>query len=93
MDIDKMWVKFNELDVECWCPKHRKKCPKELNPECKLYLVRFIEIMDEAKHDERVRMLREGASKLEKEIARKLVKETNKFKKEVDKSIGKFKVR
>lgn len=92
MDIEKMWVKFNELDIECWCSKGRKKCPKEANPECKLYLVRFIEIMDEAKHDERIRFLHEGATKLEKEIVQKLKKEVDKFKKKVDKSISKFKV-
>lgn len=93
MDIDKMWVKFNELDVECWCSKQHKKCPSEAKPECNLYLVRFIEITDEAKHDERLKFTKEAVSKLEREIVEKLKKDTTKFKKEIDKSLNKFKVR
>jgi len=92
MDIEKMWVKFDELEIECWCSKERKKCPKEKKPECKLYLVKFIEIMDEAKHDDRMKIIRETATKLERDIVKKFKKETNKFKKEIDRSISKFKV-
>lgn len=92
MDIDKMWVKFDELEVDCWCYKHNKKCPPEANPECKLYLVEFIEIMDEAKHDERCKALREATTRLEKQIADKLKKDATKFNKEINKNINKFKV-
>ena len=47
-DIEKMWVKFDEFGVKCWCPDNGKKCPPEANPECKLYLVKFIEIVNES---------------------------------------------
>ena len=92
MDIDKMWVKFDELDVECWCNVGRKQCPDEKKPECKLYLVRFIEICDEEKYDKRVKAIKEATTKLEKRMIKEFVKETDKLKKEVDKSISKFKI-
>lgn len=40
----KLWVKFNDLDVECFCYCNRKECPPESKPECKEYVVKFIEI-------------------------------------------------
>lgn len=41
--IDTYWVLFKEDDVECMC-KGRKKCPKEKKPQCKEYVVKFIEV-------------------------------------------------
>ncbi len=36
-----MWVKFDGMEIECFC-EERKKCVKEEKPECKEYVVKFI---------------------------------------------------
>jgi len=41
---DIYWVKFDDGDVECFCIKNRKKCPKEKKPICKEYVLKFIEV-------------------------------------------------
>jgi len=92
-DIEKMWVKFDEFGVKCWCPDNGKKCPPEANPECKLYLVKFIEIVNESDYDNEYSRINYNISRLEKDLIRKLKQESNKFKKELDKSINKFKIK
>ena len=42
--IKKLWVKFDEMDIECFCNENRKKCPAESKPTCKEYVVKLIEI-------------------------------------------------
>jgi hypothetical protein len=36
-----MWVKFDGMDVECFCNEDCKKCN---DSECKEYVVKFMEI-------------------------------------------------
>lgn len=39
--IKKLWVKFKDMDVECVCETHDRKCRDE---QCKEYVVKFTEI-------------------------------------------------
>jgi DNA/RNA endonuclease G (NUC1) len=39
--IKKLWVKFNDMDVECFCEDHDRKCRDK---QCKEYVVKFTEI-------------------------------------------------
>jgi len=81
--IRKLWVKFNEMDIDCFCSENRKKCPPESKPTCKEYVVKLTEIERKYK-------------KVEFEKEEKLFKDAvNKFKKqgtELRKSIRKFKI-
>ena len=68
-----MWVKFKDLDVECFCDEGRKKCTPEKKPECKEYVVKFIhierskaEVMAKEKRDELTKKLKKVKTELEK---------------------------
>ena len=39
--IKKLWVKYNGMDVECFCEDHDRKCRDK---QCKEYVVKFTEI-------------------------------------------------
>ena len=75
----KMWVKFNDLELECFCEEGRKKCPSEKKPECKEYIVKFIPIE------------RSKAEVMAKERKEELTKKLKKFKTELEKNARKFK--
>ncbi len=95
MELEKMWVKFNEMDVVCWCYSDSKKCLDETCSDCKLYLVKFIEIEYDEELDGKVTELNNTTSKLGKDVVKKLKdlnKAINKNKRELDKSIKKFKI-
>lgn len=74
--IDKFWVKFDELDVECFCKDGNKKCPSERKPECKLHVIKFIEIEESDRYEEGHIKIRKAVKKLESELSRTI----NKFK-------------
>jgi hypothetical protein len=87
--VDKYWIKFNSLYVDCMCPFEDKKCRlEEDHPECKLYVAKFIEIIDENKRDESVKSLKDTSKRLEDTISKKLKKRTS----ELEKSLKKFKI-
>lgn len=75
----KLWAKFDGLDIECFCEEENKKCSLKDKPECKEYVVKFIEIKRDRKQEE-----------LQKEIdgtAVQLEMLGNRFKSEVNKTI------
>ena len=81
--IKKLWVKFDEMDIECFCNENRKKCPPESNPVCKEYVVKLIEI--ERKYRD---VDFEKGEKLFKDAVKKFKKQGT----ELRKSIRKFKI-
>lgn len=74
--IKKMWVKFDDMDVECICNYHERKCTStEKRKGCKEYVVKFIEVeRNELKDD------LEGVSKEIKKLDTELRKSINKFR-------------
>lgn len=84
---DKLWIKFNGLDIECFCTYDNRKCPLK-EKECHVYLAKFIRLDDVDAHDERVENLREGVKRLEARIKN----EQKKFESEIKRSIKKFKI-
>lgn len=85
---DKLWIKFKELDIECFCDYNNRKCPKEKREDCHLYLAKFIRIDDVERHDEHVKNVR-NASKL---LEAKMKQQQKKFESQVKRSIKKFKI-
>ncbi len=81
--IKKLWVKFNEMDIECFCNENRKECPPESKPVCKEYIVKLIEIERQKEDIE----FKKG-EKLFKDAVLKLKKQET----ELRKSIRKFKI-
>jgi hypothetical protein len=75
----KLWVKFDELDIECFCETHNKKCSSEEKPACKEYVVKFIEI----KRDKDMEKLKQQMG----ETANQLEVTSRRFKSEVNKTI------
>ena len=85
--IKKLWVKFDDMDIECFCEEGRKKCAPESNPKCKEYVVKFIEI----ERDNNLEDIKKTLSKEErfmKELISKLKRHDTKLKH----SINKFKI-
>jgi len=82
MITEKLWIKFEDLDILCFCDYNRKRCPAELKPECRLYLAKFIEM--------RPTKIEEKATEI-KDLKRKIEKETKKVEAELHKSIRKMK--
>lgn len=74
--IDKFWIKFDELDIECFCREGAKKCPPEKKPVCKQYVVKFIEIERSDEFKEEIKAIKKTAKKIESEISKAI----NKFK-------------
>jgi hypothetical protein len=85
--IKKLWVKFDEMAVVCFCEEGRKKCVKEEKPECKEYVVKFIEVKREATV-EQITEVMTREQKAMKEIIAKIKKHDSELKK----SIRKFKI-
>lgn len=87
MITTKLWIKFDDLEVDCFCEECDKKCPLEKKPECKLYLAKFIEIERPKQFKERCKTLKDTTKILEERIKR----ETKKFETQLQKSIRKMK--
>lgn len=85
--IKKLWVKFdNNLDIECICDYNRKRCPAEKKPECKEYVVKFIEI-ERSEDIEKYTQALKDADCAQTEFTKKL----KGFETELQKSIKKLK--
>lgn len=76
--IIKLWVKFNEDGIECFCDEYARKCDE---PLCKEYVVKFTEI-------ERPNYTIERSNKSFKEV----VKDLKKIRDKMRKDINKFKI-
>lgn len=78
--IKKLWVKFNGMDIKCFCNENDRKCRDE---ECREYVVRFIEIVRSKppiiKLDNTEQQLKQAIRKLKKSET-ELSKTINKFK-------------
>jgi len=85
--IKKLWVKFDDMDVACFCEEDRKKCVKEEKPECKEYVVKFIEI----ERDETIERIKENMTREEK-VMKDILSKLKKHDTELKKSIRKFKI-
>lgn len=86
--IKKLWVKFDEMAVVCFCEENRKKCTKEEKPECKEYVVKFVEIKrDNTERDIKLVLTKEARAMKE------LVGKVKKYDTELKKAVRKFKVR
>lgn len=80
--IKKVWAKFNEMDLECVCDEHHRKCQKD--DDCKEYVVKFMEIDRSADAEEVLKHLERESENLRGNI--------RKFQSEISKSIKKFKI-
>lgn len=69
--IKKLWVNFDGMDVKCLCNEHDRKCKDE---DCKLYVVKFIEITKEEEENQVIKDLDLAAKKFQKEISNTLRK-------------------
>ena len=93
--IDKYWIKFNSLYVDCMCPFEDKKCRlEEEHPECRLYVAKFIDITEEFELDEKTSALEKAVKDLEvgSALQAKIAKQFKKDTSELQKSIRKFKI-
>ena len=79
--IKKVWAKFNEMDLECICDEHHRKCKDDI---CKEYVIKFMEI-------DREQQAEDAIAHLEKE-SKHLRRDIKKFQSKVSKSIKKFKI-
>jgi hypothetical protein len=82
----KLWVKFDELDIECFCEADNKKCLPEEKPTCKEYVVKFIEIKRDEKLDKFHQQLDETSTHLEL-ASRRLKSEFNRTMKHLNRRI------
>lgn len=80
--IKKVWAKFKDMDLECVCDEHHKKCKSD--DDCKEYVVNFIEIDRDHDAEEAVAHVEREAVKLRNDI--------KKFQSKVSRSIRKFKI-
>jgi hypothetical protein len=85
--IKKLWVKFDELEIECFCEENRKECAPESKPECELYVVKFIKI----KRDNTAEQIKESLTREEKAM-KEIIAKVKRYESEFKKSIKKFKV-
>ncbi len=69
--IKKLWVNFDDMDVKCFCNEHDRKCKDK---DCKLYVVKFIEITKEEEENQTIKDLDLAAKKFQKEISNTLRK-------------------
>jgi len=79
--IRKLWVKFADMDVECFCNENNRKCRDK---ECREYVVRFIEI----KRAEVPIIKSDNSEQRLKQAIRKLKRSET----ELSKSIKKFRI-
>lgn len=80
---DKLWIKFKDLDIECFCAYNERRCPLETK-ECRLYLAKFI-CIDGAEREERVKSVKDS-------LEAKIKQQQRKFESELKRSIKKFKI-
>lgn len=88
--IKKLWVKFDGMDIECFCETN-KQCSAHEEPGCKEYVVKFIEIKRKVKKVG-VKEVHPGVAR-EEQLIKKLTKDIKRQGIELKKSIKKFKVR
>jgi len=67
--IKKMWVKFDGMDVGCFCDYHHRKCTSK---ECKPFVVKFIDITEEAKAEKTIQEFDRTAKKFQSELVKTL---------------------
>ena len=79
--IKKVWAKFADMDLQCVCDEHHRKCKDDT---CKEYVVKFMEI---DRQDEL-----EAATKHLNNETKKLRNDMQKFQSQISKSIRKYKV-
>jgi len=84
---DKLWVKFDELDIVCFCDYNNRKCPKEKRENCSLYLAKFIPLEEEETSGEK----HIDVADIAKSIETKLTHETRKFQSELKRNLQKMK--
>lgn len=77
--IKKLWVKFNDMAVECICEVHDRKCRDK---QCKEYVVKFTEI---ERQKEVLNLDKEGQKVID------AIKGLNKSGTELSKTMKKFK--
>lgn len=83
----KLWIKFDELDIECFCESGDKDCPPEAKPKCREYVVRFIEIERSEAYEDRVKAIKDATKIAEDRLKRNL----KKFETEIQKNLRKMK--
>lgn len=84
---DKLWIKFKDLDISCFCAYNNRRCPLEKREDCHLYLAKFISLdLEEA--GEKLKTAQRSQSRLEKALR----SEHKKFESQVKRSIKKFKI-
>ena len=74
--IDRYWVKFDENGiVDCMC-NDRRQCPPEKKPDCKEYVVKFIEVERQPLEDlvDRAKELETSTKNIQKKIKSELEK-------------------
>ena len=79
--IKKVWAKFDDMDLQCVCDEHHRKCKDD---RCKEYVVKFMEIERQSELEEATKHLSNEAKKLQNEMKR--------FQSKVSKSIRKYKI-
>jgi len=85
--IKKLWVKFDGMDISCFCEEDGKKCTKEEKPKCKEYVVKFIEV----KRDITEQQIKEVMTR-EQKAMKDILAKIKRYDTELKKSIRKFKV-
>lgn len=83
--FSKLWVKFNEDGVECFCNEYSRKCDL---PICKQYVVKFTEITrDNVQEELQTNKISNIDNKLKKSIS-----DIKKIQDSIRKGINKFKI-
>lgn len=93
--IDKYWIKFNNLYVDCICHFEDKKCRLENdNPKCKLYVAKFIDVTKEFEIDEKTKVIEKAVKDLEVgvDLQKKITDQFKKNASELQKSLKRFKI-
>jgi hypothetical protein len=85
--IKKLWVKFDGMDISCFCEEDRKKCPPESKPMCEEHVVKFIKI----KRDNTAEQIKEVMTR-EQKAMKDILAKIKRYDTELKKSIRKFKV-
>ncbi len=79
--IKKVWAKFDDMDLECVCDEHHRKCKDDT---CREYVIKFMEIDRQSELEEATKHLSVETKKLQNEM--------RKFQSQVSKSIRKYKI-
>lgn len=83
----KLWVKFDNFDIVCFCEENRKECPPESKPDCKEYIVKFIEIKRSKEAEENIDAIKDVTKRLEAQVKR----EKKKFETQLQRSLREMK--